>query len=337
MELRESEVREKVERLSYPQDWPVYNLAKTKEKVLAQQLLIELSEAYSEEHDSAHFGRPSFPLQDKLVAMFIYSFSRFSTRKSIADLEIAKRNGLLSKTPHFNSISNMFRDSYMTRILTDLVEITSLPLRMFEEHLCVDSSGFSCSEFERWLNIRTQKEEKKRHCKKIHIICGAKTNIIASVAVSDGCAADCPELVPLVKTAARNFDMKEISADKAYLSRENLSQIAQLGAIPYIPFKSNSRQEPKGHHIWTSMYTYFYNNQAEFMKHYHQRSNVESTFSMIKRNFGTNLRTKNWTSQTNEILMKCLCHNLSVLVQESFEMGLEIDFKACAKLHLAQK
>jgi transposase len=191
--------------------------------------------------------------------------------------------------------------------------------------------------FERWFNVRTQKEEKKRHWKKIHIICGARTNIIASVAVSDGCAADSPELVPLIKTAAKNFDMKEVSADKAYLSRENLSQIAQLGAIPYIPFKSNSLQTPKGYAIWKAMYTYFHTNQVEFMKHYHLRSNVESTFSMMKRNFGSKLRTKNWTAQINEILMKCLCHNLTVLVQESFELGLKIDFSACATRYIAQQ
>ena len=30
------------------------------------------------------------------------------------------------------------------------------------------------------------------------------------------------------------------------------------------------------------MWMFFYENQEEFMKHYHSRSNVETTFSMIK-------------------------------------------------------
>ena len=42
-------------------------------------------------------------------------------------------------------------------------------------------------------------------------------------------------------------------------------------------------------------------------------------------------------SQVNEILMKCICHNLAVLVQEGFELGLEIDLNSCAKYVLAQK
>ncbi|MFH1333189.1 MAG: IS5 family transposase [archaeon] len=337
MELKEFEVVKKVEQLTYPQDWTSYNYAKTKEKTIAQQLLVELADIYAEEHKRVHFGRPSFTLQEKLIAMFIYSFSRFSTRKAIADIELAKKVGLISKTPHFNSISNMFKDDYLMSVLCDLVEITSLPLRMFEEHLSIDSSGFSCSAFERWLNVRTQKTEKKRHWKKANIICGARTQIIAGITISDGFAADSPELVPLVKKASKNFDMKEVSADKAYLSRDNLLAVSKLGAIPYIPFKKNSRQNPRGYKIWQAMYNYFHTNQEEFMKHYHKRSNVETTFSMLKRNFGSKLRMKNWTGQINELLMKCLCHNLTVLVQESFELGLEINLKACAKIHVAQK
>jgi hypothetical protein len=30
----------------------------------------------------------------------------------------------------------------------------------------------------------------------------------------------------------------------------------------------------------------------EFLAHYHQRSNVESTFSMVKRKFGASVRAK---------------------------------------------
>jgi len=35
--------------------------------------------------------------------------------------------------------------------------------------------------------------------------------------------------------------------------------------------------------------------------------------------------------------MKCLCHNLAVLVQESFELGLDIDLDFCAKEFFAQE
>ena len=84
------------------------------------------------------------------------------------------------------------------------------------------------------------------------------------------------------------------------------------------------------------MYDYFKDNKEEFLRHYHQRSNVETAFSMIKRKFNNNLKTKKDTSQVNEILMKCICHNLAVLGQSSIELGLNIDLDSCAQIVCAQ-
>jgi transposase len=62
------------------------------------------------------------------------------------------------------------------------------------------------------------------------------------------------------------------------------------------------------------------------MRNYHRRSNVETTFSMIKAKFGEKLRSKTATAQANEVLCKVLCHNLCVLIQSMYEFGIEADF-----------
>jgi len=64
----------------------------------------------------------------------------------------------------------------------------------------------------------------------------------------------------------------------------------------------------------------------EFLAAYHKRSNVESTFSAIKRKFGGSVRSKKYTAQVNEILCKVLCHNLSCLVHAMHELGIEPTF-----------
>ena len=48
---------------------------------------------------------------------------------------------------------------------------------------------------------------------------------------------------------------------------------------------------------------------------YHKRSNVESTFSMIKAKFGDSLRSKCDVAMINEALCKILCHNVCCLIQ----------------------
>ena len=71
------------------------------------------------------------------------------------------------------------------------------------------------------------------------------------------------------------------------------------------------------------MYHLFQLKQDEFLAHYHQRSNVESTFSMIKRKFGDSLFSKTETAMKNEVFCKVLCHNLVVLIHEIHELGIE--------------
>ena len=85
--------------------------------------------------------------------------------------------------------------------------------------------------------------------------------------------------------------MKEVSADKAYLGAENLLTTLQHGAIPYIPFKTNSVSDSRGYYgaklqLWTRMFHFYHLHRDEFLQHYHKRSNVETTFHMIKSKFG---------------------------------------------------
>ena len=71
------------------------------------------------------------------------------------------------------------------------------------------------------------------------------------------------------------------------------------------------------------------------LAHYHRRSNVKTTFSMIKRKFGDALRRKAQTALVNETLCEVLCHNLVVLIREMNEV--EIDPVVWAGMPVAQQ
>jgi len=47
---------------------------------------------------------------------------------------------------------------------------------------------------------------------------------------------------------------------------------------------------------------------------------------MIKAKFGGSVRSKSAVAQVNEVLCKVLCHNICVLIQSIYELGLEPTF-----------
>ena len=115
------------------------------------------------------------------------------------------------------------------------------------------------------------------------------------------------------ETTAKNFTVKAVSADKAYLSHDNLGLVAALGGAAYVPFKSNSSAGEEGS-LWERLYHYYQFRREEFPKHYHQRSNVESTFSAVKRKFGEAVRAKTEVAMKNEALAKLVCHNITTVI-----------------------
>jgi transposase len=66
--------------------------------------------------------------------------------------------------------------------------------------------------------------------------------------------------------------------------------------------------------------------REDFLRHYQHRSDVETTFHIIKSKFGSRIRSKIPVAVVNEMLCKVLCHNLCVLVQSFYELGIEARF-----------
>jgi hypothetical protein len=71
------------------------------------------------------------------------------------------------------------------------------------------------------------------------------------------------------------------------------------------------------------MLHYFRFRKDEFLEHYHQRSNAETTMMMIKAKHRDGLRSKTEVAGKNEVLCKILCHNLCVNIMAMYELGIQ--------------
>lgn len=319
-----------VKRKTYAQpDWPAYHRAQTKEKALFLYLLNQLCQGVGEPAQTN--GRPRLPLEDMIFAMAFKVYSTVSGRRFVTDLKDAHAKGYLSQLPSYNTIFRYFESEVLTPYLEMLIEESALPLAAIERDFAVDSSGFSTSRFCQWVNAKYNDSRllEAKDWLKAHVCCGVKTNVVTAVQITSQWEGDSPQFKGLVDATAQNFTMKEVSADKAYLSQNNLQAVVNQNAMPYIQFKVNSGDKnDKASVLWKNMYHYFAYNNERFMAHYHKRSNVETTFHMIKAKFGDSLRSKTRRAQINEALCKILCHNIVVLIQAMFELGLKPKFYA---------
>ena len=251
----------------------------------------------------------------------------------MSDLREARERGHIGSTPHYNSIFRYLENPELTPILKDLIIVSSMPLQTIETDFAADSTGFGVSRFDRWFSHKYGRETFQRQWLKVHIMCGVKTNVVTAVEIADKNAADVKMLPALIETTADHFRLSEVSADKGYLSTKSVVAIREAGAMPFIAFKTNSteRGDAGKSQMWRDMFYFFMWKRDEFLKCYHKRSNVESAFSMMKRKFGDGLRSRTDVAMVNEALCKILCHNLSVLIHEIHELGIDVSFLKSAE------
>jgi hypothetical protein len=309
----------KAKRKTYRQDWPNYNAAQTNEKRHMHSLLADLCQGIPEPPHVGR-GRKPVPLTDQAFAAVLKIYTLFSARRFMGELEDAVDGGLV-RSMHFNSVLKAIENPALTPILMDMIRQSSLPLSSVETVFAPDSSGFCTSRFIRWFDVKYGVTREEAEWVKVHLVCGVKTNIVTAVEILDKNAADSPLLPQLVNATAEGFTVKEVCADKAYGSLENYNAVDAVGGAMYAPFKSNATGAAGG--IFEKMFHYFSFRRDEFLKHYHQRSNVESTFSMVKRKFGDSVRSKGDVAMKNEVLCKIVCHNICCLISAWYELGIE--------------
>ena len=305
-------------RVTYSQNWPAYNRAQTSEKAQFCALLRDLVADVPMSEQKR--GRPYLPLSDMVFAAAFKVYSTVSARRFMTDLNAAHDLGMIDRAPHYNSIFNVLDRESLTPILHELITRSALPLKALETEFAVDSTGFGTHSFYRHYSAKYGHDQYSRDYLKLHIMVGTKTNVVTAAEVTDRHTNDSPMLLGLLADTAAYFKVQEVSADKGYSSHRNVGTITGFGAAPLVAFKVGATGEGKSR-IWNKAFHYFQMNRDEFLARYHRRSNVESTFSAMKRKFSDTLRSKTPVAQRNELFLKVLCHNLVCVIHEIHELG----------------
>src|SRR5260370_11394273 len=221
---------------TYKQNWPMYNEAQQTEKYRFQKLLFDLCRGLPNLKQTG--GGPRWtPMADMVFACGLKVYTTVSSRRYACDLKDAHTCGYLSHLMNSVSVYSFLENDRLTPVLKNLIVKSSLPLSMFETNFAPDSSGFSCSRFVRWHDEKYGCERSGHDWVKAHAICGVKTNIVTAVEIGERDSGDSPFFKPLVEKTAENFTVKEVPADKAYLSHDHLRPVNCLGGTAFVPYQ----------------------------------------------------------------------------------------------------
>ena len=308
-------------RKTYAQDWPNYNLAQNRERDHFQDLLADLCASIPEPEPKGgkKGGRPTVPARDAAFLAVFKVYSGFSARRFVCDVQSAHARGCISAPVCHNSVLKALESEALTPILHDLIRRSAAPLAAVEQDFAVDSSGFCTNSYTRWFDVKFGQRE-QQHWVKAHIVTGVRTNCVAACELHEKNTADCNVLPSLVATTAQTFHVNEVSADKAYAATNNFNAVDAVGGTFYPAFKNNTTGKVGG--LYAKMWHTFCLNREDYLAHYHKRSNVESTFSAVKRKFGEAVRSKTDRAQRNEVLCKFVCQNVCCLIHGIYELGI---------------
>lgn len=169
--------------------------------------------------------------------------------------------------------------------------------------VAIDATGFenhhASKHYCRTINLRFS----RRKYVKLSVAIDTQTQLICTQKSRVAPANDTKDFIPLLKKV-KDTKIGFVCADKGYDSKKNRQfVINKLRAIPIIPKRR-----------YTKHYGYLKQGKKIDGKNYHQRSKVETVFSVMKKIFGSALKSTQIKTQRLEMAYKCLAYNIRRLV-----------------------
>lgn len=181
----------------------------------------------------------------------------------------------------------------------DFKDLDSLLCKKPVRTSAIDGSGFETTHMSyHYANAWNRQDKRKyRRYLKISIAIDTDSQYILSQKIRLGPRNDNLDFENVMK----KIKCRYVVADKGYDSRKNRHFVLRdMNAYPHIPYRK------------TSGYTYEKGKRkVKFNeKIYHQRSKVETVFSVIKRKYGSQILSRSFKTQKKELLIRLIAYNI---------------------------
>jgi hypothetical protein len=277
----------------------------------------------------SHRNSPKkFTLPQLFACLVLKEFMRLDYRKLSALLTDAPELAStidLKKVPHFSTFQKAAARLLVSRraqlLLDETIQAATTHQVMKKKVAlaAIDGTGFETRHISSYFVRR-----RDRNCKKgyqttrytrwpaANILCDCHSHMILSVRTGRGPGPDDPYFQPVVKQAASRAKMQTVLADAGYDSEaSHVYAREEHSARTLIPATRGRPTTKRLKGRWRNQMKTRFNKQK-----YGQRWQVETVNSMIKRTMGFALRARSYWSQSREITLRVLTHNIMILKHE---------------------
>lgn len=271
------------------------------------------------EREHAKKGQQPYDYRIILVLCIL----RILLRKTYADYEIEMRTDLrvcnLLGLQILPGKSTIQRGLKLLSMKT-LIEFNRLMLANWMKqklNIMLDASGIQLVGRSIWYSIRIKKPVLRRDCDKIHLAACSDVLLILNWKITDWRKHDSPFLKVLLNPF-RILGL--VFADAGYSSRKNVQLIADKKGGAFIPFNKKATAKPKNHPAWKHLHNLWTKFRTIFDSIYHQRSKIETIFSVLKKRFGSMLFSKSKRMQHKEMSLRFIAYNVRVFLYWKYAM-----------------
>jgi len=258
---------------------------------------------------SHRFSPKKYSQHQHLTVLVLKEFFRTTYRGIVEQLTVMDR---IMKRLHLRSIPHYTTlQKFMKRIGNDVLKQLIAAIAGNPVIVGIDATGFSSSYASKHYEgcIRAGK---RRDFTKLSIAVDLDSQLIVAMKSRKSPGHDNRDFLPLLRRVKR---YSVVCGDKAYDAEKNYEYIYAMKAKPAIPAREGLRRG-----------TYRKKAQRSFdLREYHQRSKVETVFSVLKRCFGDSLRSRSQWMMNKELSLKCLTYNL---YKVSFYLTVKLFYKA---------
>lgn len=265
------------------------------------------------------YGRPRIKINDILKCLLSMSYNGGSYRRTQSDIQNMYHNGFISSTPKRSTLCKYMLDPKIKEILERLIVLSARSFIDVEDTVLVDSTWYGnflpmSGRHKRNVNtMRSYFPLDKTH--KLHVMCFLQSQVIICAKPTIGTVHDSkPFKEMLSETLDNGFKVKRLLADKGYSGKDNMALCEELGIEEvFIDFKKNASLKNPKSFLWKKQLKLYKEHPEIWHEAYRFRVKIEALFSLMKRKGKNYLRCQKSTSRDNEVLLKALWHNLTMI------------------------